>query len=262
MTHADPVPNPTARHTARYDTDPDALAWARTRVQHQLDRLAAFEARAAETGKTELAAGLSMARRSTQQLLLGGEGCVVGAFDERRPVMFAAATPATPSRATDCPIHEWFGLTYSNYLVLNRTLLQSMTPDWQQRMVTCLEELSDAFAHIEQPEAYAVQAGEQDLVNELTEAEMEQLGITCQEYDDEPPAGLDGEALDAWQDEHRIPEPLYHDRDGDEIDGDSYVIVPTWDPVPHYNRGRTYIQPATPTPDDADGIPATDGSAV
>lgn len=94
MTHAEPVPDPTARHSARYDTDPDALAWARAKVQHQLDRLAAFEARATETGKTELAHGLSMARRSTQQLLLGGERCVVAAFDERRPMMFAAATPA------------------------------------------------------------------------------------------------------------------------------------------------------------------------
>lgn len=107
-----PVPDPAARNTARYDTDPDALAWARTRVQHQLDRLAEFEARATETGRTELAHGLSMARRSTEQLLLGGEGCVVGAFDERRPTMFGtpqaidtAGTVAGGS-ATDAPYVE------------------------------------------------------------------------------------------------------------------------------------------------------------
>lgn len=99
MTHDHPVPSPAAHGMSRYDTDPDALNWARTRVQHQIDRLAALEERATETGKTELAAGLSMARRSTEQLLLGGEGCVVGAFDERRPTMFGGAAP-TPTAAT------------------------------------------------------------------------------------------------------------------------------------------------------------------
>jgi hypothetical protein len=80
--------NPVPDQTARYDTDPDALAWARIRVQHQLDRLAGFEEHATQSGKTDLAHGLSMARRSTAQLLLSGEGGVVGAFDARRPAMF------------------------------------------------------------------------------------------------------------------------------------------------------------------------------
>jgi hypothetical protein len=84
MTPSNPVPD----DTARYDTDPAALAWARTRVQHQLDRLARFEEQATQAGRHEQARGLAIARRSTQQLLLGGEGCVVGAFDARRPAMF------------------------------------------------------------------------------------------------------------------------------------------------------------------------------
>jgi hypothetical protein len=152
----------------------------------------------------------------------------------------------TPGRATDGPVHAWFGLSYSTYQVLPRTLMQSMPPQWQQRMVACLRELSDAFEHVPQPEVYAVEAGEQLLVSELTDAQMRQLGITYDEYDDEPPDGLDNEALEAWQDAHRIPEPLYHDRDGQEMDASSYVIVPTYDPVPHYNRGRTYIPPGAP----------------
>jgi hypothetical protein len=103
MTTSNPVPD----QTARYDTDPDALAWARARVQHQLDRLAAFEEHATQSGKTDLAHGLSMARRSTAQLLLGGEGCVVGAFDARRPTMFGgqpandAAREEQPAAAPD-----------------------------------------------------------------------------------------------------------------------------------------------------------------
>jgi hypothetical protein len=106
MDTQNPVPDPDAHGISRYDTDPDALAWARTRVQHQIDRLAAFEARAAETGKANLAHGLSMARRSTEQLLLGGEGCVVGAFDARRPVMFGgqpAGEPTVEERAVPTP---------------------------------------------------------------------------------------------------------------------------------------------------------------
>ena len=43
------------------------------------------------------------------------------------------------------PIHLWFNLTYSSYLVLQRTLLQSMPTEWQVRFVRCLEELDAAF---------------------------------------------------------------------------------------------------------------------
>lgn len=68
-----------------YDTDPAAIAWARAKVQHQLDRLAKFEEQATARGRTETARGLAIARRSTEQMLLGGQGCVIGAFDERRP---------------------------------------------------------------------------------------------------------------------------------------------------------------------------------
>lgn len=43
------------------------------------------------------------------------------------------------------PIHMWFGLTYSSYLVLHRTLLQSMPEEWQEKFVACLEELNEAY---------------------------------------------------------------------------------------------------------------------
>jgi hypothetical protein len=53
-------------------------------------------------------------------------------------------------------IHAWFELTYSNYLVLQRSLLQSMPDSWQARFVGCLEELGDAFGHIEHPDHITV----------------------------------------------------------------------------------------------------------
>jgi hypothetical protein len=55
------------------------------------------------------------------------------------------------------PIHHWFELTYSNYLVLPRSILQSMPQDWQARFVRCLEELRDV-APDDAPDSYWVRA--------------------------------------------------------------------------------------------------------
>lgn len=54
-------------------------------------------------------------------------------------------------------IHGWFGLTYANYLVLPRSVLQSMPGEWQERFVACLGELHDAYAHLDWPD-YRVNA--------------------------------------------------------------------------------------------------------
>lgn len=77
-------------------------------------------------------------------------------------------------------VHEWFSLTYAAYLVVNRSLLQSMPGEWQRRFVNCLEELNTHFA-------------------------------------DQP-----------W--------PTYHVTVRDESGRFQS------DPIPHYNRGRTFIE--------------------
>lgn len=56
------------------------------------------------------------------------------------------------------PIHEWFELSGSNYLVLPRSVLQSMPAVWQGEFVRLLEELQDAAADLDVPEEYSVQA--------------------------------------------------------------------------------------------------------
>lgn len=38
-------------------------------------------------------------------------------------------------------IHDWFGSTYANYFVVQRSVLQSMPEEWQARFVKCLDEL-------------------------------------------------------------------------------------------------------------------------
>lgn len=42
-------------------------------------------------------------------------------------------------------IHEWFELTYAQYLTIPRSVLQSMPTEWQERFVQCLEELDDTI---------------------------------------------------------------------------------------------------------------------
>lgn len=43
-------------------------------------------------------------------------------------------------------IHCWFGLSYSNYLVLPRSVLQSMPEEWQKKFIECLDQLSNLYS--------------------------------------------------------------------------------------------------------------------
>lgn len=54
-------------------------------------------------------------------------------------------------------IHTWFGLAYANYLVVPRSVLQSMPEDWQHRFTALLDEAHAAFGHLDWP-SYDVRA--------------------------------------------------------------------------------------------------------
>lgn len=43
------------------------------------------------------------------------------------------------------PIHNWFELSYAQYLTIQRTAMQNMPEEWQERFVQCLDELSKEF---------------------------------------------------------------------------------------------------------------------
>lgn len=71
-----------------YDLDPAALAWARQKIQRHIDKLDAWHAEVA----VRLAdADIEKARRWREiafymrRAFIGGEGCVIAAFDERLP---------------------------------------------------------------------------------------------------------------------------------------------------------------------------------
>lgn len=57
------------------------------------------------------------------------------------------------TRSDDGPMHTWFGLTYSSYLVLPRPLVQCMPTRWQKQLVKLLNEIQNDMAdHIERYE--------------------------------------------------------------------------------------------------------------
>lgn len=78
-------------------------------------------------------------------------------------------------------VHAYFGLTYANYLVVPRSVLQSMPTEWQHRFTALMGEMNEAFGHLDFP-SYEVH-----------------------------PKGDDGRFRR--------------------------------DPIPHYNRGRTRLEP-------------------
>lgn len=130
-------------------------------------------------------------------------------------------------------IHTYFGLTYANYLVLHRSLLQSMPEEWQCRFVAMLDELDEEFSQVEKAWAYKVDAAVEWLVSDMSRADKERFGI--EPSIPEP----DGEDDDEWDDWNNNVE-WFHD--GERID---YFLEPTVDPVPHYNRGRTHVPTST-----------------
>jgi hypothetical protein len=142
-----------------------------------------------------------------------------------KEIIVTITDQATPKiHPTNGPVHTWFGLSYTNYQVLPRTLMQSMPLEWQQRMVACLEEMHDAFQHVPQADVYDVQAGDEHMVEDLTPTQLAEQDITKTWHEDEG-------------------RTVYRNKDG-QMDRCEYVFFPKPDPVPHYNRGRTYIAPA------------------
>lgn len=128
--------------------------------------------------------------------------------------------PGTAAERMAGPVHSWFELSYSSYLVLPRVLMHSMPLPWQQRMVACLEELRAAFGHVEQAPGYDVQPCDWAAPHDVSDAELRAARV---EVVDE-----DGETV-------------YY-RDGDQLDPHvTCVPVPAVEPLPQYRRG--FVQP-------------------
>lgn len=181
--------------------------------------------------------GLGFARASSILDAMRTAGVI-----QRKDAGFVLSPPSpaggqTPAAEEICEdVHAFFGLTYSNFLVLHRAMMEAMPPAWQRQMVDLLEQLDDAFADVEKPSAFKVQAAEDRYVNELSADEMKVAGVT-EDFDE------DGEGS------------TYHDANGRELDGGEHVLVPARDPVPHYRDRpgvaamKAQMRPITPNPE-------------
>lgn len=54
------------------------------------------------------------------------------------------------------PVWDYFGLTYSNYLVLPRRALQSLPQEWQERFVQLMREAEELLPEEAQNQSYIV----------------------------------------------------------------------------------------------------------
>jgi len=85
---------------SRFDHDPEAVTWARTKIEHEIDHLTRWRDQAKAEGKTEQAQSWRRIASYLDRHLIGGEGCTIAAFDERLPKWADQLdTPATPADA-------------------------------------------------------------------------------------------------------------------------------------------------------------------
>lgn len=56
------------------------------------------------------------------------------------------------------PIHEWFGLSYTNYFVMPRLALQDLPHDWQRRFIALMDEAHDVHG-MKTPDYHVLRKG-------------------------------------------------------------------------------------------------------
>jgi hypothetical protein len=85
-----------------YDRDPQAIAWARAKVQAEIDHVERFAAELADVKDQQAAATWGAIARYMRRTLLGNpESPVMGRFDERLPALHEAAADWRPPAPTD-----------------------------------------------------------------------------------------------------------------------------------------------------------------
>lgn len=73
-----------------YDSDPEALEWARGKVEAVMAKLQRFERQSAERGDPDLSRQWRKFRNMLAMEFIGGEGCTIARFDRRMPTMVEA----------------------------------------------------------------------------------------------------------------------------------------------------------------------------
>lgn len=81
---------------SHYDRDPEALAWARTKVQDEINRCRKFAESALAADQPEQAEMWRRLANRMERTFINGTGCVMGYFDERLPTLAKAVDHAIP----------------------------------------------------------------------------------------------------------------------------------------------------------------------
>lgn len=69
----------------RFERDPDARAWARQKIQHEMERCRRHAERAEAGGRSEQAEAWRRLAAHMRRAFVGGTGFRLAAFDERLP---------------------------------------------------------------------------------------------------------------------------------------------------------------------------------
>jgi hypothetical protein len=100
-----PAENRLAELNAKFGRDPEALEWARLNVGRLRDKYRGFEQAARQEGRHDQAASWRKLANMLQVGLIGGSGCSITPFDERRPslpdlsAMTREGNPGDPAEA-------------------------------------------------------------------------------------------------------------------------------------------------------------------
>ena len=78
------------RSSSRFDSDPEALAWAREKIQRRIDHYRDWQTKTLASGNLVANRTWRIVATTMERDFIGAGGCVVGAFDERLP-QFAQA---------------------------------------------------------------------------------------------------------------------------------------------------------------------------
>lgn len=134
---------------------------------------------------------------------------------------------------TDGAVHSMFGLSYANYFVMPRTVLQSMPLDWQERFVAVIDELEAVAAkHSITTPQYKVEAAVESEYWELDLVDLARLEITRDWVCADECAFEDC-------DQDCDGDFVYYDADSRERQPYERVLISTGqDPLADYERGR------------------------
>lgn len=139
--------------------------------------------------------------------------------------------PEPPVPASTTPVQDYLdgpapGAT-TDFLVVPRSLAQSMPLRWQQVFVGLLADLHDAYGDLPWPE-YNVLPSRWERLTDLDEQQLAQAGFHAD-------LGPDGELEFRDAAENLVPNP-----------GDHRVLAAVTDPLPGVRAGRVPPRPAPP----------------